>query len=140
MYLRKFSMGSSRMWKIWMTPAECHLCSLEAPADFEDNNPSPAEKPSEVMDLAQDGTADNPVPLQGSSSTSESNNSDSEDSTAYKEDAWSPEKAGEEQQADMEDETGLLPDSQVHLPVRLPARGQGRRHRMNGKVQTTPTA
>jgi hypothetical protein len=55
---------------------------LDAPVDFEDNNPSPAEKPSEVMDLAQDGTADNPVPLQGSSSTSESKDSNSEDSTA----------------------------------------------------------
>ena len=34
---------------------------LEALVDFEDNNPGSAEKPSEVMDLAQDGTADNPV-------------------------------------------------------------------------------
>ena len=53
------------------------------------------------------------MPLQGSSSTSGSEDSNSENSTEHEEDAQSPEKAGEDLQADMEGETGLLPDRQA---------------------------
>jgi hypothetical protein len=74
----------------------------DPPADFEHNTTDSAENPSNATDWAQDGTADNPVPLPSSSSTSESEDSDREDSTEYKEDTRVPDV-----------KTGLLPDSQV---------------------------
>jgi hypothetical protein len=74
----------------------------DTPADFEHNTTDSAENPSNDTDWAQDGTADNPVPLPSSSSTSESEDSDREDSTEYKEDTRV-----------LEVKTGLLPDSQA---------------------------
>jgi hypothetical protein len=74
----------------------------DPPADFEHNTTDSAENPSNDTDWAQDGTADNPVPLPSSSSTSESEDSDREDSTEYKEDTRV-----------LEVKTGLLPDSQA---------------------------
>jgi hypothetical protein len=91
----------------------------ETSADFEHNNADSSENPNNDMDRVKDGTADNPVPLQdssstseseddtdrirdGTSSTSESEDSNREDSTEYKEDTRVPEV-----------EAGLLPDSQA---------------------------